>query len=109
MKSRGVYETPGGAILQEAHRDVEGLCLDRDVLALKESLVPRWARLVYSGYWHSREMECLNALMVETQRHATGSSTLRVCRGAVMAISRRSAHGLHDQRLSSMNDDAGGV
>jgi argininosuccinate synthase len=78
MKSRGVYETPGGTLLMIAHRDLEGLTMDRDVMNLRDSLIPRLASLIYNGYWFSEEMRALTALAEESQRYVTGRVTLEL-------------------------------
>jgi argininosuccinate synthase len=107
MKSRGVYETPGATILVDAHRDLEGLAMDRDLLQLKESLMPRFAALVYNGLWFSREMDALMAFLRESQRHITGEVSLRLYKGTVTVTGRRSPAALYDPQVASMEDDYG--
>ena len=107
MKSRGVYETPGGTILYIAHRDLEGLCSDRGMLNLKESLMPRFASLVYEGYWYSREMDCLLALLLESQKFVTGKVHLEIYKGNVIVVGRSSTTSLYDADVSSMDNDNG--
>ncbi len=107
MKSRGVYETPGGTLLVEAHRDLEGLTMDRDLLQLKETLMPRFATLVYNGLWFAREMEALAAFLAESQRYVTGTVRLELYKGNVTVIGRESPCGLYDPLVASMDDDEG--
>lgn len=107
MKSRGVYETPGGAILMEAHRDLEGLTLDRDLMQLKEMLMPRFSTLVYNGYWFSREMDALMALLRESQKFVTGTITVELYKGTITIIGRTTPYSLYDEKIASMDDDEG--
>ncbi|MCX7935335.1 MAG: argininosuccinate synthase, partial [Planctomycetota bacterium] len=107
MKSRGVYETPGVTMLMVAHRDLEGLTMDRDLMALRDSLMPRFAQLVYFGYWFSQEMEALRALCREAQRYVTGEVALELYKGNVAVIGRQSPLSLYDPKVASMDDDQG--
>lgn len=107
MKSRGVYETPGGTILMAAHRDLEALTLDGSVINLKETLMPRFASLVYNGYWFSSEMECLKALLDESQKYVTGKVRLELYKGNVICIGRESDYSLYNMMVVSMDDDKG--
>ena len=107
MKSRGVYEAPAVTILQEAHEDLEKLCVDRDVLTLKESLMPRFARLVYNGLWYTQEMNCLLALLEKAQTNVSGSVTLELYKGNVLIQKRSSAVSLYDEKVASMDWDGG--
>ena len=107
MKSRGVYETPGATLLMAAHRDLEGLTMDRDVMALRDSLIPRFAQLVYFGYWFSQEMEALRSLCLSSQRYVTGTVRLELYKGNVTVIGRESRPSLYDPRVASMDDDQG--
>ncbi|HMB00904.1 MAG TPA: argininosuccinate synthase [Spirochaetota bacterium] len=107
MKSRGVYETPGGAILLAAHRDIEGLTLDREVIRLKDSLMPRYAAQVYNGFWFSREIECLHAFLAESQRHVNGKVNIELYKGNITIVGRNSFSSLYDESIASMEDDAG--
>jgi len=90
MKSRGVYETPGGAILHFAHRQMETLTMDREVMHLRDSLIPKYSTLVYDGFWFSPEREALQALVTETQRDVTGVVRLKLYKGNVIVAGRRS-------------------
>lgn len=107
MKSRGVYETPGGTILHVAHRDLEALTLDGGTINLKETLMPRFATLVYDGYWYSPEMDCLKALVNESQKFVTGKVRLELYKGNVTCIGRESKYTLYNQLVVSMDDDLG--
>ena len=107
MKSRGVYETPGGTILYTAHRAVESLTLDRGVINLKDSLVPRFAKLVYDGFWFSPEVEVLLAMVKETQKNVTGTVRLELYRGGCYVTGRKSAYSLYDEDIATMESDGG--
>jgi argininosuccinate synthase len=107
MKSRGVYETPGGAILIAAHRDLEGLTLEGSVIQLKETLMPRFAQLAYAGYWFSSEMNCLRALLDESQRYVSGTVKLELYKGNITVLSRSSDYSIYDMKVASMEDDGG--
>lgn len=107
MKSRGVYETPGGTLLMAAHRDLEGLTMDRDVMNLRDSLIPRMAGLIYNGYWFAEEMTVLMALVEESQRHVTGGVSLELYKGNVTVTGRTSPVSLYDPLVASMDDDKG--
>ncbi|MGH8661543.1 MAG: argininosuccinate synthase [Burkholderiales bacterium] len=108
MKSRGCYETPGGTIMLKAHRAIESITLDREVLALKDDLMPRYARLVYNGYWFSPERRALQALIDHTQEHVNGTVRVKLCKGTVMVTGRASPRdSLFDQSLSTFEDDRG--
>lgn len=107
MKSRGVYETPGGTVLHIAHRAMESITLDRDTIALKDSLMPRFARIVYEGFWFTAELRALLALLRETQAAVTGEVRLSLYRGGCQVTGRRSPYSLYDSRIASMEDDQG--
>ncbi len=107
MKSRGVYETPGGTLFLTAHRDLEGLTMDRDVMNLRDSLIPRMAGLIYNGYWFSDEMRALMALVEESQKYVTGRVTLELYKGNATVIGRTSPVSLYDPAVASMEDDGG--
>jgi argininosuccinate synthase len=101
IKSRGVYETPGVTILLQAHRAVESLALDREVAHLKESLVPKFAELVYYGYWFSPEMEALQAFLRKTQEPVTGSARIKLFKGSASVVGRSSPNSLYNPAQSS--------
>ena len=84
MKSRGVYETPGGAILHFAHRQMESLTMDREVMHLRDSLIPKYAELVYNGFWFAPEREALQALVTERQKYVTGTVRLKLYKGNII-------------------------
>lgn len=107
MKSRGVYETPGATVIMAAHRDLEGLTIDGSVINLKETLMPRFATLVYNGYWFSHENEALLALLSKTQEYVTGTVELELYKGNITPIGRTSPYSLYDTDIASMEDDGG--
>ncbi len=106
MKARGVYETPGGTLLALAHRAVESLTLDRAASHLKDELMPRYAELVYNGFWFSPQREMIQALVDESQRHVSGVARLRLFKGAAQVVGRKSAESLYDQSLATFEDGA---
>jgi len=105
MKSRGVYETPGGAILQFAHRQIESLTMDREVMHLRDSLIPRYAELVYYGYWFSPERAALQALVEESQRDVTGSVRIKLYKGNLLVAGRTSPVSLYHPQIATMEAD----
>jgi len=105
MKSRGVYETPGGTILHFAHRAMESLTMDREVMHLRDSLIPRYAELVYYGFWFSPERLALQALVAESQRQVTGTVRVRLYKGNVMNAGRKSPVSLYRPNLATMEAD----
>ena len=104
MKSRGVYETPGGTILHVARRALESLTLDREVLHLRDSLVTRYAEMIYYGFWYSPERQALQGLMDECQRDVTGTVRLKLYKGNVTVVGRRSPRSLYRTRLRHLRD-----
>ncbi len=108
MKSRGCYETPGGAILLKAHRAIESLTLDREAAHLKDELMPRYASLIYNGYWFSPERSMLQAAIDESQRVVNGDVRLKLYKGNIMVVGRRSdTDSLFDESIATFEDDAG--
>ena len=107
MKSRGVYETPGGAILLEAHRGIEQITLDAGAGHLKDSLMPRYAELIYNGFWFSPEREMLQALIDKSQEHVTGTVRLKLYKGSVRTVARWSEHTLYSEKHVTFEEDAG--
>jgi argininosuccinate synthase len=107
MKSRGCYETPGGTILLKAHRGIESITLDREVAHLKDDLMPRYASLIYNGYWWSPERLALQTLIDHTQASVNGVVRLKLYKGSVSVISRDSANTLFDQNIATFDDDGG--
>ncbi len=102
MKSRGVYETPGGAILHFAHRQMETLTMDREVMHLRDSLIPKYSELVYNGFWFSPEREALQALVTETQRDVAGVVRLKLYKGNIIVAGRKSPKSLYDPKIATM-------
>lgn len=107
LKSRGVYETPGGTVLHAAHRAVESLTLDRDLMHERDRLSPRFAELIYNGFWYAPEMEFIRAAIDASQRNVTGEARVKLYKGAVQVTGRRSPVSLYSESLSSF-DEAGG-
>jgi argininosuccinate synthase len=105
MKGRGVYETPGGAILHFAHRQMETLTMDREVMHLRDSLIPKYSELVYNGFWFSPEREALQALVTETQRNVTGLVRLKVYKGNIIVAGRKSSKSLYDPKIATMEGE----
>src|SRR5438128_3809664 len=106
MKSRGIYETPGGAILHFAHRQIETLTMDREVMHLRDGLIPKYSALVYNGFWFSPEREALQALVTETQRDITGVVRLKLYKGNIIIAGRKSRKSLYDPKIATMEGDA---
>ncbi|MEC9201899.1 MAG: argininosuccinate synthase [Pseudomonadota bacterium] len=106
MKSRGVYETPGGTILLAAHRGIESITLDRGAAHLKDDLMPRYAELIYNGFWFSPEREMLQAAIDASQTHVTGEVTLKLSRGSVDVIARQSPYSLYSEAHVTFEEDA---
>ena len=106
MKSRGVYETPGGAILHFAHRQMESLTMDREVMRLRDSLIPKYSELVYNGFWFSPEREALQALVTETQRDVTGVVRLKLYKGNIIVAGRKSPKSRYDPKIATMEGEA---
>jgi argininosuccinate synthase len=105
MKSRGVYETPGGSILHFAHRQIESLTMDREVMHLRDSLIPRYAELVYYGYWFSPERLALQALVEESQKNVSGTVRVKLYKGGIHAAGRKSPVSLYNPRIATMEAD----
>jgi argininosuccinate synthase len=107
MKSRGCYETPGGTIMLKAHRAMESITLDREVAHLKDDLMPRYAALVYNGYWWSPERRALQVLIDHTQAQVEGWVRLKLYKGSVTVVARDSRVTLFDQNIATFDDDGG--
>ncbi|HLW34307.1 MAG TPA: argininosuccinate synthase [Chthoniobacterales bacterium] len=105
MKGRGVYETPGGAILHFAHRQMETLTMDREVMHLRDSLIPKYSELVYNGFWFSPERDALQALVTETQRNVTGLVRLKLYKGNIIVAGRKSPKSLYDPKIATMEGE----
>ena len=107
MKSRGIYETPGGAVLLEAHRGIEQITLDSGAGHLKDSIMPRYAELIYNGFWFSPEREMLQALIDKSQEHVTGTVRLKLYKGSARTVARWSEHSLYSEAHVTFEEDAG--
>ncbi|MEG4315656.1 argininosuccinate synthase [Pseudomonas sp. FIP_A4] len=107
MKSRGCYETPGGTIMMKAHRAIESITLDREVAHLKDELMPKYASLIYNGYWWSPERQMLQTMIDASQEHVNGVVRLKLYKGNVIITGRKSDDSLFDTRISTFEDDAG--
>jgi argininosuccinate synthase len=107
MKSRGIYETPGGTILHQAHRGIESITLDRGAMHLKDELMPRYAELVYYGFWFSPEREMLQALIDKSQEHVGGTVRLKLYKGNVNVVGRKSPYSLYSEKVVTFEEDQG--
>lgn len=107
MKSRGAYETPGGTIMMKAHRAIESITLDREVAHLKDELMPRYAELIYNGYWWSPERKLLQTMIDESQEVVNGKVRVKLYKGNVIPVGRESADTLFDENIATFEDDAG--
>jgi argininosuccinate synthase len=105
MKSRGVYETPGGAILHFAHRQMESITMDREVMHLRDSLIPKYAALVYNGFWFAPEREALQALVTESQKNVSGVVRVKLYKGNIIAAGRKSPVSLYNPHIATMEAD----
>jgi len=105
MKSRGVYETPGGTVLWAAHRAVESITMDREVMLMRDSVIPKYAQLVYSGFWYSPEMKVLQAFVDETQENVTGTARLKLYKGNCMVVGRKSPNSLYSEEFVTFEKD----
>ena len=105
MKSRGVYETPGGTVLLAAHRAMESLTLDREAAHLKDELMPRYAKLIYNGFWFAPEREMIQALIDKSQEHVTGTVRLKLYKGNVVVVGRQSPNSLYSLDHVTFEDD----
>ena len=116
MKSRGVYETPGGTILMMGHKQVESMTMDRDLEHLRDGLIAKYAELVYNGFWFAPEREALQAFIDNSQKSVTGTVRLKLYKGNITTVGRKSPYSLYDENIASMEgvesdynpDDASG-
>ena len=106
MKSRGVYETPGGTVLLAAHRGIESLTLDRGAAHLKDELMPRYAELIYNGFWFSPERRMLQALIDQSQENVQGTVRLKLYKGSASVVGRKSPNSLYSQAHVTFEEDA---
>lgn len=107
MKSRGCYETPGGTIMMKAHRAIESITLDREVAHLKDELMPKYATLIYNGYWWSPERKMLQTVIDESQATVNGDVRVKLYKGSVSVVGRQSSESLFDEKIATFEDDAG--
>ncbi len=107
MKARGCYETPAGTVILKAHRAIESITLDREAAHLKDELMPRYASLIYNGYWWSPEREMLQAAIDKSQEHVSGVVRLKLYKGNVIVVGRKSDESLFDENIATFEDDAG--
>jgi argininosuccinate synthase len=105
IKSRGVYETPAGTVLHIAHRAIESITLDREVLHLRDSLIPRYAECIYYGYWFSPERQALQSLIDETQKNVTGTVRLKLYKGNCLVVGRKSPVSLYSMELATFEEE----
>jgi len=106
MKSRGVYETPGGTILHAAHRAIETLTVDREVMHFKDDIMPRYAQLVYYGYWFAPERDVLQTAIDETQKNVNGTVRLKLYKGSCSVVGRKSPCSLYREDFATFEQDA---
>jgi argininosuccinate synthase len=107
LKSRGVYETPGCTVLHVAHRAIESITLDREVMHERDRLAPRFAELIYNGFWFAPEMDFLRAAIDQSQHFVTGDVRLKLYKGNVTVLGRRSEHSLYSENLVTFEEDSG--
>jgi argininosuccinate synthase len=107
MKSRGVYETPGGTVLYAAHRAVESISMDREVMLLRDQLSPKIAQLIYNGFWYAPEMTALMDFVERSQENVTGTARLRLYKGNCDVVGRRADKSLYDEQVATFEEDAG--
>ena len=105
MKSRGVYETPGGTLLRAAHLNMESITLDREVAHIRDSLIPKYAELIYNGFWFSPEMKMMQNMIDDTQRHVSGKVRLKLYKGGCYILGRESDNSLYDESFATFEDD----
>jgi argininosuccinate synthase len=106
MKSRGVYETPGGTVLRAAHQAVESLTMDREVMQIRDSLIPQYARLIYNGFWFSPEMQLLQGLMDLSQENVWGTARLKLYKGSCTVTGRKSSRSLYQPSFATFEEDS---
>jgi len=105
MKSRGVYETPGGTVLHAAHRDLEGICMDREAMHLRDSLISKYATMVYNGYWYAPEREALQAMIDSSQAKVSGRVRMKLYKGQVYPLGRKSRFSLYNPAMATFEED----
>ena len=107
VKSRGIYETPGGTILHQAHRAIESITLDREVTFLRDSFIPAYARMIYNGFWFSPERTLVQQTMDEMQKNVTGDVRLKLYKGSCTVLGRKAEKSLYNQNIASFEDSQG--
>ena len=107
MKSRGVYETPGGTILYAAHRAVESITMDREVMSLRDQMSPKIAQLIYNGFWYSPEMKATMEFVRSSQENVNGTARIRLYKGNCDVVGRRSPNSLYDEKITTFEEDEG--
>ena len=105
MKSRGIYETPGGTVLHLAHRDLEGICMDREAMHLRDSLIPKYAQMVYNGFWYAPERVSLQAMVDSCQAKVTGTVRMKLYKGQAYPLGRKSAFSLYNPAMATFEED----
>jgi argininosuccinate synthase len=105
MKSRGIYETPGGTVLHLAHRDLEGICMDREAMHLRDSLIPKYAQMVYNGFWYAPERESLQAMIDSCQARVTGTVRMKLYKGQAYPLGRKSPFSLYNPAMATFEED----
>lgn len=105
MKSRGVYETPGGTVLWAAHRALESITMDREVMFTRDSLIPKYAQLVYNGFWYSPEMKTLQTYIDATQENVTGTARVKLYKGNCLVVGRKSPYSLYSESFATFEKD----
>jgi argininosuccinate synthase len=107
MKSRGCYETPAGTVMMKAHRAIESLTLDREMAHLKDELMPKYAKMIYNGFWFAPEREALQAMIDKTQEKVSGTVRLKLYKGNIMIVGRKSPNSLFREEIATFEDDNG--
>jgi argininosuccinate synthase len=105
MKSRGIYETPGGTVLHLAHRDLEGICMDREAMHIRDSLIPKYAQMVYNGFWYAPEREALQAMIDSGQTKVTGTVRIKLYKGQAYPLGRKSQYSLYNPAMATFEED----
>ncbi|MFO7876048.1 MAG: argininosuccinate synthase [Desulfovermiculus sp.] len=105
MKSRGIYETPGGTVLHLAHRDLEGICMDREAMHIRDSLIPKYAQMVYNGFWYAPERESLQAMVDSGQAKVTGTVRMKLYKGQAYPLGRKSQYSLYNPAMATFEED----
>jgi argininosuccinate synthase len=105
MKSRGIYETPGGTILHHAHRALETITMDKEVMFTRDSFIPAYAKMVYNGFWYAPEREMLQVAITESQKYVTGDVRVKLFKGACHVTGRRSEYSIYDEEICTFEEE----